>query len=86
MLLIIAAKHSYKHDKEKTPDVIKEELLDSMIEIEEKDKPGLDKAVKNTKKAEEAIRIIKRYEETLNSQNEKIIKCSGDTRGASKNI
>ena len=74
MLLIIVAKRITNTTKKKAPDVIKQELLDSMIQNEEGNKQGLDEAVRNTKAAEEAIRIIKWYEETLKSQNKKIIK------------
>ena len=74
MLLIIVAKRITNTTKKKAPDVIKQELLDSMIQNEEGNKQGLDEAVRNTKAAEETIRIIKWYEETLKSQNKKIIK------------
>ena len=73
MLLIIVAKRVTNTTKKKAPDVIKQELLDSMIQ-KEGNKQGLDEAVRNTKAAEETIRIIKWYEETLKSQNKKIIK------------
>lgn len=73
MLLIIIAKRITNTTKKKAPDVIKQELLDSMIQ-KEGNKQGLDEAVRNTKAAEETIRIIKWYEETLKSQNKKIIK------------
>ena len=49
MLLIIIAKRITNTTKKKAPDVIKQELLDSMIQNEEGNKPGLDEAVRNTK-------------------------------------
>ena len=59
--------------KKKTPDVIKEELLDLLMEIEDNDEPGLHEVVKNTKEPEETIRIIKRYKEISKSQSLKLI-------------
>ena len=36
--------------KEKTPDVIKEKLLGSLIEVKDEDQPGLDEVVKKEAK------------------------------------
>ena len=53
--------------------VIKEELLGSIIEIEDKDEPELEEAVKIARDPKEAIAIIKQYENSLIGQNKKIM-------------
>lgn len=44
--------------KKKTPEVLKEDLLNSLKESEDEDQPGLDGTVKNAKVPEETIKII----------------------------
>ena len=51
--------------------------MSSLIETEDEDEPGLDEAVRNKKEPEEAIKIIKRYEEISKTQNRKIINIVG---------
>ena len=46
MLFIIATQHKEKKPAKKIPRVMKEELLASIIEIEDKDEPELEEAVK----------------------------------------
>ena len=54
-------------------EIVKEELLNSILETEDQDDLDLDKAVKNTKESKEAVKIIKKYEEILENQNKRII-------------
>lgn len=54
-------------------EIVKEELLNSILETEDQDDLDLHKAVKNTKESKEAVKIIKKYEEILENQNKRII-------------
>lgn len=45
--------------------IVKEELLSSVLEMEDQDDLDLDEAVQNTNDAQEAIMVIKRYEGIL---------------------
>lgn len=65
MFFIIATQHKEGSQRKKTRDVIKDEVLDSLIETEDKAEPGLDEAVRNAKDPKEAVAIIKQYEELL---------------------
>ena len=51
--------------KLKTMNIVKEELLSSVLEMEDQDDLDLDEAVQNTNDAQEAIMVIKRYEGIL---------------------
>lgn len=53
----------------KLSETIKEELLDSLIDIEKKDETGLEDA----KYPKEAVEIIKEHQELFKCQNSKII-------------
>ena len=63
--------------KKKMVEIVKEELLSSILEMEDQDDLDLDEAVKHTKEPQEAITIIKRYDKILKKQNKKIINILG---------
>ena len=58
--------------------IVKEELLDSIIEREDQDDLDMGEVVKNTNVAQEAITLINRYEGTLKSKNIRIINIVGN--------
>ena len=61
MLFIIGAQPNQKQSEEKTPHVIKEELIGLFMEIEDQDKPGLDAAVRNEKDSSKSSSDIKTF-------------------------
>ena len=64
MLLIIGYKPSDKSNKEKTPDVVKQEILNSLNESYDEKEPEFGKIAKGTKEPEKAVKR-KRHEEVI---------------------
>ena len=64
MLLIIGYKPSDKSNKEKTPDVVKQELLNSLNESYDEKEPEFGKIAKGKKEPEKAVKR-KRHEEII---------------------
>ena len=64
MLLIIGYKPSDKSNKEKTPDVVKQEILNSLNESYDEKEPEFGKIAKGTKEPEKAVKR-KRHEEII---------------------
>ena len=56
---IIAIEYNQRSPGEKPPDDVKDELLSSLINIDNKDEPGLDVALRNAKDPKEGAIIIK---------------------------
>ena len=72
--------HSYGRQPrkaKKSPDDGNNELLGSLIDTEEKDKPRIDDVVRTVKNPKEEIAIIKQHDEILKEQNKKIINIAG---------
>lgn len=72
--------HSYGRQPRKankSPDDGNNELLGSLIDTEEKDKPRIDDVVRTVKNPKEEIAIIKQHDEILKEQNKKIINIAG---------
>ena len=61
----------FYHHKSKI-DNVKDKLLGSPMAIKKKDQVGLEDAVRNAKDTNEAIKMIKTYEEILKRQNKLI--------------
>ena len=59
--------------EKKSPEVIRQELLASIVEISDEDDSELNKAVRNAKEPKEAMLIIKKYEELFKEELRKII-------------
>ena len=58
--------------------MVKEELLNSVLETEDQYDLDLEKAVKRTNDTQEVITIIQKYEDILKSKNNRIINIAGD--------
>ena len=72
--------HSYGRQPRKankSPDDGNNELLDSLVDTEKKDKPRLDDVVRTVKNPKEEIAVIKQHDEILKEQNKKIINIAG---------
>ena len=76
--LTIGPKQTKINRQKKTVQIVKEELLDSIIEREDQDDLDMGEVVKNTNVAQEAITLINRYEGTLKSKNIRIINIVGN--------
>ena len=63
--------------RKKTKETVKQELLNSVMENNEMEEPGLGKTANATKDTAEAIKIIQRYEEIIKIQNKKFINFAG---------
>ena len=59
--------------KKKTNESIKRELLDSLKENNDVEEQGLNKTVNNVNNSQEAIVIIRRYEDIIKTQNKKAV-------------
>ena len=64
--------------KKKTPEIIKKELLASILEVfEEEDYLQTREEVKNAKDLKDGISLVKKYEDLLKEANRKIINIVG---------
>ena len=59
--------------KKKTNESIKRELLNSLKENNDVEEQGLNKTVNNVNNSQEAIVIIRRYEDIIKTQNKKAV-------------
>ena len=66
-----------KTNRKKTPEMIKKELQESILEICEKEKANLNEEVKNVKSLNEGISLVQKYENLLRGANKKIINIVG---------
>ena len=64
-----------KTDKRKSPEIIKEELLLSLLVNADENKLRINEAVRNAKQLKEAIQIIKNYELLFINKNKKTRGC-----------
>ena len=65
--------------KNKTPEIIKQELLASIVELSDGDKDYLElnEELRNAKKSKDGICLVKKYEDLLRAENRKIINIVG---------
>ena len=65
--------------KNKTPEIIKQELLASIVELSDGDKDYLElnEEVRNAKKPKDGICLVKKYEDLLRAANRKIVNIVG---------
>ena len=61
----------------KTPEMIKKELEESILEVSEEENANLNKEVKNVKSLNEGISLVQKYENLLKGTNKKIINIVG---------
>ena len=66
-------------NKQKTPELIKKELLASILEVfnEEEGYLQINEKVKNTKALKDGMALVKKYEDLLKGANKKIINIVG---------
>ena len=66
-------------NKQKTPEMIKKELLASILEAfnEEQDYLQINEDVKNAKELKDGMALVKKYEDLLKGANKKIINIVG---------
>ena len=66
-------------NKQKTPEMIKKELLASILEVfnEEQDYLQINEEVKNAKELKDGMALVKKYENLLKGANKKIINIVG---------
>ena len=68
-----------KVNKQKTPELIKKELLASILEVfnEEEGYLQINEEVKNAKELKDGMALVKKYENLLKGANKKIINIVG---------
>ena len=68
-----------KVNKQKTPELIKKELLASILEVfnEEEGYLQINEEVKNAKELKDGMALVKKYEDLLKGANKKIINIVG---------
>ena len=66
-------------NKQKTPELIKKELLASILEVfnEEEGYLHINEEVKNAKELKDGMALVKKYEDLLKGANKKIINIVG---------
>ena len=66
-------------NKQKTPELIKKELLASILEVfnEEEGYLQINEEVKNAKEMKDGMALVKKYEDLLKGANKKIINIFG---------
>ena len=64
-------------NRKKTPEMIKKELEESILEVSEEENANLNKEVKNVKSLNEGISLVQKYENLLKGTNKKIINIVG---------
>ena len=66
-------------NKQKTPEMIKKELLASILEVfnEEEGYLQINEEVKNAKELKDGMALVKKYEDLLKGANKKIINIVG---------
>ena len=66
-------------NKQKTPELIKKELLASILEVfnEEEGYLQINEEVKNAKELKDGMALVKKYEDLLKGANKKIINIVG---------
>ena len=75
-------------NEKKTPEIIKQELLASILEVfdEEEDYLHMNEEVKNMKEMKDGISLVKKYEDLLKGANRKIINIVRKTGRVPKKI
>ena len=66
-----------KTNRKKTPEIIKKELQESILEASEEENAKLNEEVKNVKSLSEGISRVQKYENLLKGANKKIINIVG---------
>ena len=66
-----------KTNRKKTPEMIKKDLLDSILEASEEQNANLNEEVKNVKCLKGGISLVQKYENLLKCANKKIINIVG---------
>ena len=64
-------------NRKKTPEMIKKELEESILEVSEEENANLNKEVKNVKSLNEGISLVQKYENLLKGANKKFINLVG---------
>ena len=63
--------------KKKTKEIVKQELLNSVMENDEMEEPGLEERINKIIDLEEAITMVKKYGEIIRTKNKNVINFVG---------
>ena len=63
--------------RKKTPEMIKKELQESILEVSEEENANLNEEVKDMKSLNEGISLVQKYENVLKGANKKMINIVG---------
>ena len=64
-------------NRKKTPEMIKKELQESILEVSEEENANLNEEVKDVKSLNEGISLVQKYENVLKGANKKMINIVG---------
>ena len=64
-------------NRKKTPEMIKKELQESILEVSEEENANLNEEVKDVKNLNEGISLVQKYENVLKGANKKMINIVG---------
>ena len=66
-----------KTNRKKTPEIIKKEWQESILQVSEEENANLNEQVKNAKSLNEGISLIQKYENLLKGADKKVINILG---------
>ena len=66
-----------KTNRKKTPEMIKKELQESILEVSEEENANLNEEVKDVKNLNEGISLVQKYENVFKGANKKMINIVG---------
>ena len=75
-----------KTNRKKTPEMIKKELQESILEVSEEENANLNEEVKNVKSLNEGISLVQKYENLLKRANKKSLTLLASKASSSKDL